>query len=437
MYASHRDQENLAYSQQVPTKQHPKTPATKQFKTPSRFGKHDENSGSRFAGKAAPDLGQTGGTNKNIIQSAGKRRPITTPLGKPILLHNILVAETYQITGNPSRAILGNKTTNAKARTGQTGGVKAIVRDLEQTSRLATAQRPKLRDPSAAPNKLQVKEDACGDAWDEQPEYAPPRTEPLPYESDVLPHGLTMKGLCNENLLRGYFDYYYGAQSSNFATNGQSNSDKDVEALIEQVSEQNRVDLRDLESNLRSDCGSSEAPTQTSSVDDTKNSCRQPSRNVGTISSRRAAAALSGTLAPSTRLATNTAREERPSKYLRNRVSDDKRNIKYGNALRAVTCRPQAEAASRTTIGYTKGKTASSALRSRSVLQEPNRVPLRQLGPRAERSTTEPPEAIPKPPQFLSIFSDDDDEGLAPFTIPEDLREEDEDAEDFVLLNMA
>ena len=81
MLAAHRDQENLAHSQQVPTKQQPKTPGARYPKTPLAF-RNDENLPAAFAGKTGIGAADTRpGGNDKMTAKKGQLQPMTTPMG--------------------------------------------------------------------------------------------------------------------------------------------------------------------------------------------------------------------------------------------------------------------------------------------------------------------------------------------------------------------
>lgn len=81
MLTAHRDQENLAHSQQVPTKQQHKTPGSRYPKTPSRYGQHDENAPNTFAGKTGQGGAKTFlGNDKTVNKST--QQALVTPMGK-------------------------------------------------------------------------------------------------------------------------------------------------------------------------------------------------------------------------------------------------------------------------------------------------------------------------------------------------------------------
>ncbi|KAL2211974.1 hypothetical protein CC79DRAFT_1364261 [Sarocladium strictum] len=423
MLAAHRDQENLVHSHQVPTKQNPKTPGARYPKTPSRF--RDENAPSAFAGKSTV-VGTLGGQEKTVNKGAAGRQALMTPMG------------------NPNRAVLGNKTTNAKARAGQTGGVKGIPKDLERTTtKLTTVQKPRQRAAEVAPIKFDVKQDKeeSQEEEEEEPEYAPPPVEPQPYESDVLPLGLTFEGLKEENLLRGYYDYYHNPVDANGISRKDKQLEEEMEKLVERATERNERDLADLDWSNRKDPDAAAKPPASKAL------APKPSattsilqRNPATITSRRAAAALAQAPEIKKKPALRTtaaATARRPLSSLI-RGPQPKRTVPVA---RDPPAGPSATVASRTTLGYTKGRTASSVVHPRRNVASATNKTSNELGvademseqtitpARAKAALRRRPAPIsPTRPQFLSIFDGhDDDDDLPPQNIPQYLLEDDDE----------
>ncbi|KAK0392190.1 hypothetical protein NLU13_1688 [Sarocladium strictum] len=410
MLAAHRDQENLVHSHQVPTKQNPKTPGARYPKTPSRF--NDENAPTGFAAK-------TGG--KSILKGAPGRQAIMTPMG------------------NANRAVLGDKTTNAKARAGQTGGVKGLVKELEKTTiKPTTVQRPQQRGPEVAPIKFDIKQDKEGSQDEEEPEYAPPPVEPQPYESDVLPRGLTFEGLKDENLLRGFYDYYHNPVDANGVSRKDKQLEDEIETLVARAAERNVRDLQDLDWTTQKDENVPAPPKMTKpSAPNPTAASRVVRRGPGTITSRRAAASLSQPSEPKGRPTIKPTTIKPAVRRPLSSLIQGKRTIKrpIPVARDPPTAQPGAMA-SRTTLGYNKGRTASS------VLHPQRKVTLTASKPPSDGSLEETitpararmamrqaaTPASPPRPGFLSIFEGlDDDEDLPVQTVPQHLLEEDEE----------
>lgn len=350
------------------------------------------------------------------------------------------------IIGNPNRAVLGNKTTNAKARACQTGGVKGLPKDLEKTTaKLTTVQKPRQRAAEVAPIKFDVKQDKEESQEEEEPEYAPPPVEPQPYESDVLPLGLTFEGLKDENLLRGYYDYYHNPVDANGISRKDKQLEEEMERLVERATERNERDLADLDWSARKDTDTAAKPPSSKALGPkTSSTLSSLHRNPATITSRRAAAALAQVpeikKKPAARTtAAPTAR--RPlSSFIRG--PQPKRTV---SVARDPPAGPSATVASRTTLGYTKGRTASSVVHPRRNVTSAYSKTSNELGAADETSeqTITPARAkaalrrgpapiSPSRPQFLSIFDGhDDDDDLPPQNIPQHLLEDDD--EDFEL----
>ncbi|KAM0504873.1 hypothetical protein ACHAP8_002262 [Fusarium lateritium] len=425
MLAAHRDQENLVLSQQVPTKQGHNSRFPK---TPSRFPQRDENAAA-FTGK---------GGVKTINKGNGTRQAMVTPMG------------------TRGRAPLGNKTTNAKAKNGQLGGVKNLVKDIEQTQLKPTAQKPKQQPVDLAPLEIRLKEEhKTIEPQEEEPEYAPPKPKNLAYESDCFPKDLlTLDGLKKGNLLKGYYQHFYNPVDDE----GVSRQDREFAETLKKVAakaeEKNKRETDALTFNINDLSDNEEqvkkpAP-KTSLLDPSGRKAngirtKQPS----SFSSRRAASALSihsdtssNSKGPSV---ARTTGPRRPLSSLYQGKKPAARNIvpvKRSHAESAT-----GEAASRTTIGYNRGRSASSLVSAqrrgtdaREVTQRPVK-PSGTLSPTQSDLTITPArlrQAVQKDqetkpqPQFMSIFDEDgDDDDLPPLNQP--LHISDDEDEEFVL----
>ncbi|KAF5008030.1 hypothetical protein FDECE_5677 [Fusarium decemcellulare] len=435
MLAAHRDQENLVHTQQVQTKQQHKTPGARYPKTPSRFPQRDENAPTAFAGKTGLGGAKSFlGNDKTVAKGNGTRQALMTPMD------------------NRNRAPLGNKTTNAKARTGQTGGVKDIVKEFEKTQLKPTAQKPKQRPIDLAPLEIRLKEEQQAvEQQEEEPEYAPPRPKDLPYESDVFPKDmLTLEGLKKENILKGYYQHFYNPVDDE----GVSRQDREFEETMKKVAakaeERNKQetdaltwnidDLSDMEDHDKPK-PTKEAAAGTSGLKAKGIRTKQPS----SLASRRAASALSihSDTSSSTKLPT-IARTTKSRKPLGSLIQGRK------PAVRAPTKVSHAdsatgEAASRTTIGYSRGRSASSMMHAQTRgpgatvrIQRPAK-PTESLSSlqsdltitpaRLRQAALKQQESLPRP-QFMSIFDEDgEDDDLPPLSQPLDMSDDEEEFE--------
>lgn len=87
-----------------------------------------------------------------------------------------------------ARAILGDKTTNAKAKGLQTVNVKSAVREIEQSHvKPQNTARPKQREPQAETQKLQVHAEEIGPLSEDEVEYCPPNPRASPTNQTCFP----------------------------------------------------------------------------------------------------------------------------------------------------------------------------------------------------------------------------------------------------------
>ncbi|KAG6187473.1 hypothetical protein E4U10_005470 [Claviceps purpurea] len=433
MLAAHRDLENLVHSHQhaATIKQQPKTPGARYPKTPGNHGRNDENAPNIFVGKGGLASGaKLGGTGKLALGKAtGGPQPAVTPME------------------NRSRAPLGNKTTNAKARNAQTGDAKDTVRGIEKTQLKQTSSRKLKKQPAdLRPVKLNIQPDVSKTLQDELPipEYAPPRPTPLPYESDVLPpNGLTFNGLKRGNLLRGYYQHFHNSVDENGVSRMEKRFNNEIAALMQNAEERNLQEMGAFDWNpedVSDNTSSTFSPAEAGSVSVASSDISATHKQASTISARRAASAL----------AVHSDRQShsalRPLPIIRHATKRSLSSIMAGTkTAKPVATAPSAsgkspgEIASRTTLGYNRGRSASSMVHMRSTSHAAKQqLPLRPAPPNhADSNLTSTPARLRAAapdntgqgrPQFMSIFDDADDEDFPlvqrPF-FPSDDEEED------------
>ncbi|KAI6766226.1 hypothetical protein HG530_007296 [Fusarium avenaceum] len=434
MLAAHRDQENLVVSQQVPTKQQHNSRFPK---TPSRFPQHDENVPTAFTGKTGMGGVKTFLGDKTLNKGHGPRQAMVTPMG------------------TRNRAPLGNKTTNAKAKNGQLAGVKNIIQDIEQTQLKPTAQKPKQRPVDLGPLEIRLKEEqnTVGQQEDE-PEYAPPRPKDLPYESDCFPKDmLTFEGLKKDNILKGYYQHFYNPVDDDGISRQDREFAETMKKVAKKAEEKNKQETDALTFNI-DDLSDSEAQAKpalrtamtTSSEQRIKGiRARQPS----SMASRRAASALSvHSDASSSSRASTAARATKMRKPLTSLYQGRKpaaRNLLPAKASPAESA--TGEAASRTTIGYNRGRSTSSMVNgqrcgagapvgTQRVVKRAEMVSSVRsdltVTPARLRQAAQKHQEVKSRPQFMSIFDEDgEDEDLPPLSQP--LHISDEEEEEFEL----
>lgn len=357
------------------------------------------------------------------------------------------------------------------------GGVKDIVREIEQSQqqqKTVGPRRQKAATPRVNSSKLSVLSDGGAQAssssnnkgsHEEDIEYAPPPVAPRPYESDVFPEGvLTFAAFQPQNRLRGVYDHYYNPVDE---TDGVPLREK---AFAEQQRRAfEKLDILVQEDIDAFDWSIGDVPA---SKDLFANKCKQqrqaktpaPAPPPATIASRKAASALALSSKTNKPLGTANAMQKKVAQTNTNAsaASSISSSLLSGLPLRkprtatsALPLRPKstnvqhpvAETASRTTLGYNKGRTAlsmvrgngapaprapaSSTIRSTAqpstvrrvapVATEPEAAPLavapapRTLQKQASLSdllndNSEGPSVAPRSPAFLSIFDVQDDE---------------------------
>ncbi|KAK0626853.1 hypothetical protein B0T14DRAFT_534923 [Immersiella caudata] len=357
MLAAHQEQENVYTHQAGASKQllQAKTPGARFPKTPLKVPLNDENANRGFGGKSAL---RTKGNNENTttVGKGGKSgRAMMTPAEPQI-----------------ARAPLGNKTTNAKAKaTQQTVGVKDIVREFEKTTlKPTTTVRPKQVAPQIESSKLEVHTDRNPLDDEEDIEYAPPRQKEIPYESDVFPDGgLTFEGLKKENLFRGYYDYYF----NQIDENGMTATDREMEERrqrdFQRGDEQIMRDMEEFDWSVGDVPTSKDLfkvkrdPVEPATSVGSRNITGQVAKAPNTVNSRKAAAALAMSTKPAN---TSHVKPVRPALATKGKVQsfllprNQPTQVPSQPAL-AQRERVTAVVASRSTLGYSKGRSALSA----------------------------------------------------------------------------
>ncbi|KAK4203762.1 hypothetical protein QBC40DRAFT_218892 [Triangularia verruculosa] len=425
MLAAHHDQENVYMHQAGGSNKQlgAKTPGARYPKTPLKIPLNDENANHGFGGKGG--LLQTKGIN-GLVKSG--KQALVTPAAPQ--------------TG---RAPLGNKTTNGKARTAQNtqGGKGTGLKTPGQKPN--TALRPKQVAPQTGPAKVEVRADAQTPITpDDDVEYCPPKPKDLPYESDVLPDGaLTFQGLKPENLFNDYYRYYFNRVDAQ----GKSAMEREMEERQQQNfkrgDEQIRSDMDEFDWSV-SDAPESrdifqkrQETIKVEALPVVKKVTGFGSRPPSTIASRRAALALAAPINSVRGAPTKTAksvpttmtRKPQPRGLLlpKRKPADD--ILQPGTLPRE---RATSISASRSTLGYSKGRSASSVVHGRkeSVSRMPEVAPKPRPLSRCMSTASSGSEATITParfaqssqdwkrPDFLSIFDADDDESTMGGAVP-------------------
>ncbi|KAI0167072.1 hypothetical protein GGR52DRAFT_575037 [Hypoxylon sp. FL1284] len=356
-----RDQENLAFSHQtgaalkqqqgqVKRQLQPRTPGARFANTPLKIPLNDENA-AHAAGGAKSILGGRAKGNENALTSKGKsvnKSNLTTP------------------SGPRSRAPLGDKTTNAKAKGQQSVNVKSAIREIEKSHlKPPTTTRPRQKHGQAEVHKLEVHAEEADPLSEEEIEYCPPRPKDTPYESDIIPNGaLNLDALKRENLFKGYYDYYFNPVDEHGVPLADRELQEKTRKALDEGDKRIKEDIENFEWNIGT---GSDADKKKTKISDGNAKRPAMARGPSTIRSRKAADALS--------MNENTKSLER--KTARPAVSSNQAAHKRAASFQLPGFRRQPttqglaiprktsmeiEANSRTTIGYTKGRSTASIL---------------------------------------------------------------------------
>jgi hypothetical protein len=344
--------------------------------------------------------------------------------------------------GPRTRAPLGMKTTNAKTKAFQTPG-PALEKELEKTQPKQTSIRRPKKVIHADAVKLEVHGDESPLA-ERDVEYCPPKPKDLPYESEDFPDGcLNYDVLKKGNLMRGIYNTYY----NDLDENGMSKQDRENEEVYqisakkadEQILKMMEEDwtVGDVPETFRHLRKKQSQPKEKVDIkSQPKKTAALPSKGPATIVSRKAATALS--VAPKSAPVPPRATKPTPKPSFLSRAKPTATPIVPSNA--STIRHAAAIVASKSTIGYTKGRSAFGVPQA----QKTERTGLtRSVSNMSQSSdTTITPERFAmtselesKSPAFLKAF-EVDDEDLEPGLrgiLPECLTRADDEDEEFVL----
>ncbi|EHK99816.1 hypothetical protein M7I_4311 [Glarea lozoyensis 74030] len=360
------------------------------------------------------------------------------------------------ILGPQTRAPLGMKTTNAKTKVFQTPGVPVLNKQGERTVQKQTSARRPKKATHAEAVKLKV-------LGDESPlkerdcdvEYCPPRVKEMPYESEDFPDGcLDYTLIRGKNLMSGIPSHH-----TKLDTQGRTRLDKVLEdsfaksakktdeCVLKMMEEQWTVgDVPETFHNIQRKDARLQA-----AVSHTKPAAKF-TRAPSTVSSRRAVSALSDVHA-------NPVMQPKAPKKTQKPMIPFMSRPKPEPAMAQSTLRQSAVTnISRSTLGYSKGRSASGALSKPTVLRDTfvDPAPIKRARGGMQRSvstmstasdSTITPAKFQKEESeiqewkkklpFLQAFDLLEDNDLEPGlrgVVPESLRRMDEDdEEEFVL----
>jgi hypothetical protein len=449
-----RDQENLVHglhqaAASKPLNQstrglQPKTPGNKYPKTPLKIPLNDENAptaiGKSMKGKGLENL-MTGKKSTTFDQNA-----FVTPMGTryQALPGVDSMAKANEVAGPRTRAPLGMKTTNAKTKAFQTPGL-ALEKEIEKTQPKQTSTRRPKKVIHADAVKLEVHGDESPLA-ERDVEYCPPKPKDLPYESEDFPDGcINYDVLKKGNLMRGIYNKYY----NDLDENGMSRQDRENEEAYQKSAAKAEEQIRKM---MEEDWTVGDVPETFRHLRKKQPQIKErtamktqlnkipalPSKGPATIASRKAANALSVVPKSAPAPPKTTKPTAKPSFLSRAKPTQIPTIPSNASTMRHAA----ATAASRSTIGYTKGRSAFSQVqkpecggmtRSISNLSQGSDLTITP-----ERFAMES-EMETKSPAFLKAF-EVDEEDLEPGlrgVMPECLRTDDDDEEFIMTLKLS
>lgn len=317
------------------------------------------------------------------------------------------------------------------------GGGKETVKGLEKTTLKPTVSKPKNHGPIQQDSlKLDVHIDS-GPLEEEEVEYCPPRSKDIPYESDIIPRGaLTFEAFKPENFLRGYYDHYYNPVDEDGVPIRVREMEEQRQRAFKKLDEQLMKDMDEFdwsvddvpETKVLKKKPSVPAVAESSQATvkaGRKPTAREVTKQPPTLAARKAVATLAMTTRPAT--ATSIARKPMAPAPARSVLNPLKRSVQPRPAVtrESSTERATALAASRSTVGYGKGRSVSSAIQgSRPPVTRPPRTLTRSVSAAssASDSTITPTRFAQiqakadeplKKLEFLSIFDgDEEDDGI-------------------------
>ncbi|KAJ9294266.1 hypothetical protein DTO271G3_7128 [Paecilomyces variotii] len=359
-----RDQENLVHAHQTtaaakPLNQgtrglQPKTPGLRNQKTPFKIPLNDENNAGLFGKKGK------GNENRNENTIKPGKDAFVTPLGPR------------------NRAPLGMKTTNAKAKGLQTPAPPA--ESAKKTNkRGSTGQKAKKAAPVVQPARTELLGNLTEDDIPDI-EYMPPKPQELPDFPDDITYDTTFPQFQGKNIALGW-ERVYGNEEvgPDGLTKRERKFQEDSIAYDKMVDEmiQKQVDampllgidefpdepcLEEIEKQREEERRAKEEASK-------KRHTRSVStRSISTVKSREAAAALSRPSSSLSKGKAATAPKSRPTSALstRSRKTPAPTNP---SSMRHTA----ATVSSRTTVGYSKGRSVSSSLNGKTAKAETTR----------------------------------------------------------------
>ncbi|GFF73615.1 hypothetical protein IFM53868_01115 [Aspergillus udagawae] len=351
-----RDQENLVHTHQTVAaakplnhgvKQlQPRTPGARAPKTPFKVPLNDENDPLAFG--------------KKTVKAAGKQKENTKPAKDAFVTP--LEAR--------NRAPLGMKTTNAKAKGLQTPAAPAGTIKPEKTNKRTSTQKIRKFSPLVDQPKIEVQGE---DTQDDVPdiEYMPPKPKELPDIPDDITYDTTFPQFQPKNLALGLESVYGDNQvGEDGLTKRQRKFQEDSIAFDKEVDEMILKQLEEIgfedktELDPPSEPHVEGVPKRRLEVRRAKLTTTKPNytSNISTVRARDAVAALSRVESSGARARPVAMPKPRPRVASSLLTSRRPRGPSNPSSVRHAA----ATANSKTTLGYSKGRTVSSRLHGKT-----------------------------------------------------------------------
>ncbi len=265
------------------------------------------------------------------------------------------------------------KTTNAKTKALQTPARSVLEKELPKTQpRPTSARRPKPKVSHTDTIKLDVHSDDVGPLEEQEVEYCPPKPKDLPYESEDFPDGCLDYSIVTAHGMNRYWQSYY---LDPVDENGVSIKEKQFEEslakafretdekILKAVEEQDWSvgDVPETSTNLRI---KEHDHSKVQVLEQAKKRSAPCSKGPATLTSRNAASALS--VIPKANLAAPKTTKAGIAETQTSFFAPGRKSAAPAPVNQSAMRHTAATAASRSTIGYTKGRSASSALKMRT-----------------------------------------------------------------------
>ncbi|EZF11985.1 hypothetical protein H112_06905 [Trichophyton rubrum D6] len=336
----------------------PKTPGKLPPKTPFRLPLQDENRPLTFGKGLGPGIGKSvvlKGQDENAAlqgkEKGAEKNTLATPAGM-------------------TRAPLGMKTTNAKARAFQTPAPTMPIGTIKQRSAKRGSTR-KVKKAAPLPEQT-TQERTVAVEEEEEPEreieYMPPKPKPLPDDDGYITYDTTFPHFKGNNFARGWEKLYEDTSVGEDGLTAKQREEKELDDAynkhIEELIQAQIDSIGSLELEGEEDAKAEAEECRPVSRATTKS--QRSERTVSTLRSKSAAQALamdpkeSVRTRSSARLAAKAAAKAATA-TTKTTTTKQKKTTEPTNpsSMRHAA----AVASSRSTLGYSKGREALAALR--------------------------------------------------------------------------